>query len=85
MTAPIRIDYVDTHAYRQVVSAVVTHHNGQRYRLGHLPSEGWFCTCSRPKACPHIQTLRDLIPGIAPPAAPATPTAPPAPDGVPRE
>lgn len=88
MTAAIRIDYVDTHTYRQVVSAVITHQGGTKHRAGHLPGEGWFCLCSRAKRCPHIQTLKDLIPGIAPPppANPAdTPTAPPAPDGVPRE
>lgn len=87
MTTGIRLDYVDTAPTRQVVSAVATHHNGTKYRLGHLPHEGWFCTCSRAKRCPHLQTLADLIPGIAPPAPPkaSTPTAPPAPDGVPRE
>lgn len=86
MTAAIRIDYVDTHQYRQVVSASVTHQGGTRFRAGHLPGEGWFCTCSRAKRCPHLRTLQDLIPGIAPPANPAaTPTAPPAPDGVLRE
>lgn len=85
MTAVIRIDYVDTHAHRQVVSAAITHQGGTKYRTGHLPGEGWFCTCSRAKRCPHIQTLKDLIPGIAPPADPAAATATPPPDGVPRE
>lgn len=67
MSTAIEIQYVDTHAHRQVVSAVITHGNGQRYRLGHLPGEGWFCLCSKAKRCPHIATISDLVPGIAPP------------------
>lgn len=85
--AHIRIDYVDTHEFRKVVSAAITHHGGTRFRAGHLPGEGWFCSCSRAKRCPHLRTLQDLIPGIAPPttAAPPQPAPTPEPDGVPRE
>lgn len=60
----VQIDYVDTHPMRQVVSTVVEHGNGQRYRLGHLPGEGWFCVCSRARRCPHIPTVQALIPRI---------------------
>lgn len=63
----LHIDYVDTHGNRRVVSAIATHRNGTRYRIGHLPGEGWFCTCTQGKRCSHIKTLQDLIPGIAPP------------------
>lgn len=74
MSTAIEIQYVDTHPHRQVVSVIVVHGNGQRYRIGHLPGEGWFCLCSRAKRCPHIDTIRGLIPAIAPPqGAAATP------------
>lgn len=64
----IEIDYVDTHGHRQVASAVAEHADGKRYRLGHLPGEGWFCVCPQGKACRQITTLQALVPRI-----PATP------------
>jgi hypothetical protein len=68
VAAVIQIDYVDTHPHRQVVSAVVEHSDGKRYRLGHLPGEQWFCTCSQGRACRQIAAVQILVPRI-----PATP------------
>lgn len=60
----IEIDHVDTHAHRQVVSAVAEHSDGKRYRIGHLPGEGWFCVCPRGKACKQITAVQLLVPRI---------------------
>jgi hypothetical protein len=59
----IQIDYVDTHALRQVVSATAEHADGKRYRLGHLPAEGWFCLC-RGRACSQLAAVQSLVPRI---------------------
>lgn len=60
----INLDYVDTHAGRQVVSAAVEHPDGNRYRVGHLPGEGWFCVCPRGKGCKQIAAVQALVPRI---------------------
>ncbi|RZU16433.1 hypothetical protein EV645_3998 [Kribbella rubisoli] len=59
----IEIVYVDTHAHRQVVSATAEHADGKRYRIGHLPGEGWFCLC-RSRACSQLAELQSLVPRI---------------------
>lgn len=85
--AKIDIRFVDIRQKYQIVDALLTLPTGVTHRIGHLPTGGWFCSCLRAKRCPHLRTLQDLIPGIAPPttAAPPPPPATPAPDGVPRE
>lgn len=44
------------------VAATVTTSSGTIHRLGHLPSEGWFCTCSRGRRCPQIKHVQQLVP-----------------------
>lgn len=56
----------------QVVDSVVTAPDGTLHRVGHLPTEGWFCTCPRGKQCAGIKQIRDLIPAIGPPHQEAT-------------
>lgn len=64
-TSVVEFTYVDVHPTRQVVRAVVPHGTDHgRYTVGHLPSEGWFCTCRKGKACPRITEVRRLVPGI---------------------
>lgn len=60
----IELVYVDTHAHRQVVSAVIEHGNGMRFAAGHLPGQGWFCTCPRGKSCAQISAVQALVPRI---------------------
>lgn len=64
--------HVDTRPHKQLVDAVVTTTAG-RHRIGHLPTEGWFCSCSRPRACPHIATVQQLVPTLNPPTEGAQP------------
>jgi hypothetical protein len=56
----------------QVADAIVTAPDGTLHRVGHLPQEGWFCTCIRGRRCPAITQIRDLVPAIGPPPDPAT-------------
>ena len=44
------------------VAATVTTTAGTIHRLGHLPSEGWFCTCPKGKRCPQIAHVQELVP-----------------------
>lgn len=50
----------------QVADALVTAPDGTQHRVGHLPTEGWFCVCARGKTCPAITQIRNLIPAIGP-------------------
>lgn len=68
MTAAIVIRHVVVQ--HQVADALVTAPDGSKHRVGHLPTESWFCTCPRGKACPAVQQVRDLIPAIGPPPDP---------------
>lgn len=45
---------------RRVVDIRIQH--GSEHRIGHLPSEGWWCSCSRAKRCPHIDSVKALVP-----------------------
>lgn len=56
--------HVDTRPTRQVVQAVAVHADGTRHEVGHLPSEGWWCSCPRGKRCSRIAGVRQLVPGI---------------------
>ncbi|MFI5729174.1 hypothetical protein ACIA49_03570 [Kribbella sp. NPDC051587] len=60
----LAIDYVDTHGGRQVVSAVIEHDDGKRYRAGYLPGEQWFCSCPRGRRCSLLAELQALVPRI---------------------
>lgn len=63
MSAPtILIDAVNQ--LRRVVAANVTTPTGTHHRLGHLPSEGWFCCCDRGKRCPQITHIKGLVPSM---------------------
>jgi hypothetical protein len=60
----IEIRYVDTRAGRNIVDIAIEHPDGQRYVVGHLPIEGWFCHCTRGKKCPRIAAVQALVPRI---------------------
>ncbi|MGH3599138.1 MAG: hypothetical protein ACRDQH_02480 [Pseudonocardiaceae bacterium] len=47
---------------RHVVAANVTTRTGTHHRLGHLPTEGWFCCCNLGKRCPQIAHVKALVP-----------------------
>lgn len=54
-----------THVYipRGVVSAWVAVDGARRsHHVGHLPWQGWFCTCSKGKRCAQIQHVKALVP-----------------------
>ena len=36
--------------------------NGTIHKVGHLPSEGWFCTCRAGKWCPQVKHVKALVP-----------------------
>ncbi|MFD3399436.1 hypothetical protein ACFWUU_02090 [Kribbella sp. NPDC058693] len=48
-------------AAHRVVDALVTTDDSKTHRIGHLPTEGWFCTCGHGKRCRNIPAVRDLI------------------------
>ncbi len=60
----IELVYVDTHTHRQVVSAIVEHASGKKFAVGHLPGQGWFCTCPRGKSCALVASIQQLVPRI---------------------
>lgn len=61
MNAPhIVIDWVNR--LERGVAAVVTTTTGTTHRLGHLPTDGWFCTCPKGKRCPQIEHVKPLVP-----------------------
>jgi hypothetical protein len=51
---------------RRIVAAHVTTSNGIHHRLGHLPSEGWFCCCARGRRCSQIAQIKALVPPMEP-------------------
>lgn len=55
----IIIDMVDRRK-RAVAATVWT--DRAKHRLGYLPAEGWFCTCTRGKRCKQIESVRALVP-----------------------
>lgn len=57
----IVIDMVDREK-RAVAANVWT--SQAKHRLGHLPGEGWFCTCSKGKRCKHIDEVKALVPDM---------------------
>ncbi len=59
----ITFTHCDIRPHRRVVDATVTTGRGV-HRVGHLPGEGWFCYCTRTFTCPHIATIRALVPAI---------------------
>lgn len=59
------IDWVDR--AKRGVAANVTTTQGTRHRLGHLPAEGWFCTCPKGKRCPQIEHVKQLVPEMEKP------------------
>lgn len=46
------------------VAATVTTGHGHTHRLGHLPKDGWFCTCPRGKRCTQIAHVKPLVPDM---------------------
>lgn len=61
MTEPkVIIDWVAR--LERGVAATVTTTAGTTHRLGHLPSQGWFCTCRKGKRCPQIEHVQRLVP-----------------------
>lgn len=53
-----------SHVYivRGVVSAWVETSTGTVHKVGHLPWQGWFCTCKRGKRCSQIGAVKALVP-----------------------
>lgn len=60
MSTTVLIDAVNQ--LRRIVAANVTTDAGVHHRLGHLPTEGWFCCCNRGKRCPQIRHVKALVP-----------------------
>jgi hypothetical protein len=52
---------------RGVIDAELTPHKGGPHRIGYLTGEGWFCATCGHSRCPHIATVRDLVPPMEQP------------------
>lgn len=63
MSEPQIVAINAVHKAKRIVDIVVHTPRGQ-HRVGHLPHEGWFCVCSRGKRCPHIDTVKKLVPDM---------------------
>jgi hypothetical protein len=51
---------------QRIVDVVVDTGRSQ-HRIGHLPSDGWFCICAKGKRCKHIDTVKQLVPEMETP------------------
>jgi hypothetical protein len=58
----VQITFSHVYISRGVVAAWVQTQQNKIHRVGHLPWEGWVCTCPRGRRCPQIDAVKAQVP-----------------------